>query len=256
VNVKLYVVPGSHPCAVVEAALRLKSIDYQRVDLIPLTQLAIGPLRYGGTTVPGMRIDGERLVDSRAILRRLDAIVAEPALLPKDPDARSRVLEAEEWGYAELQSVPRRMLDVVFLRRPRVMESYADGYRLPLPVGPMRPVMPLTARLMARRNKASEHSAQADLADLPGQLDRIDAWIAEGVLGGEQPNAADLQIGSSIRLLYTVGDLRPLLDGRPSLELRRYFPPMAGDVPVGILPAEWLPQSPSTATSTSTSTSA
>jgi hypothetical protein len=42
---KLYVLPGSHPCAAVEAALRMKSIDFQRVDLLPLTQIVVGPLR-------------------------------------------------------------------------------------------------------------------------------------------------------------------------------------------------------------------
>ncbi len=51
---------------------------------------------------------------------------------------------------------------------------------------------------------------------LPAQLEHIDAWIADGVLGGEQPNAADLQIGSSIRLLMTVADVRPLIEGHPA----------------------------------------
>src|SRR6202035_815329 len=82
VNVKLYTVPGSHPCAAVEVALRLKAIEYKRVDLLPLTQLAWGPLRYGGATVPGLRIDGERLAGSRTIMRRLDTLAPEPALLP------------------------------------------------------------------------------------------------------------------------------------------------------------------------------
>ena len=44
---KLYVLPGSHPCAAVEVALRMKSIDFERVDLLPLSQMLIGPLRYG-----------------------------------------------------------------------------------------------------------------------------------------------------------------------------------------------------------------
>ena len=39
-----------------------------------------------------------------------------------------------------------------------------------------------------------------DLAALPGMLQRIDDWIADGVLGGEQLNAADLQIAASLRL--------------------------------------------------------
>jgi glutathione S-transferase len=243
-TVKLYVLPGSHPCAAVEAALRLKSIDYDRVDLLPMSQVLIGPLRYGGATVPGMRIDGERLVGSRAIMRRLDALVADPPLLPSDPDARAQVLEAERWGDDVLQSVPRRVLDVAFLRRPAAMESFVGDAKLPLPRALMRPALPLTARLMATKNKANDESARADLAALPAQLDQIDAWIADGLLGGERPNAADLQIGSTIRLLQTIGDLRPLIEGppaRPAARLTRYFPPMTGEIPAGVLPAEWLP---------------
>jgi glutathione S-transferase len=100
--------------------------------------------------------------------------------------------------------------------------------------------MPLTARLMARKNQARDERARADLETLPGQLDRIDAWIVAGVLGGEQPNAADLQIGSTIRLLESIGDVRPLLAGHAATGLTRYFPPQVGEVPAGVLPAEWL----------------
>jgi glutathione S-transferase len=104
--------------------------------------------------------------------------------------------------------------------------------------------MPVTAKLMAFKNKAKDETAKADIAALPGQLDRVDSWIEEGILGGEQPNAADLQIGSTIRLLQSIGDIRPLIDGppaRPAARLTRYFPPMVGEVEAGVLPAEWLP---------------
>jgi glutathione S-transferase len=239
---KLYVLPGSHPCAAVEAALKLKSIDYDRVDLLPMSQVLIGPLRYGGATVPGMRLDGERLVGSRPIMRRLDALVPEPPLLPAvESPSHAKVLEAERWGDEVFQSVPRRILDVGFLRRPAAMEAYAGDAKLPLPVGLMRPVIPLTARLMAIKNKARDPAARADIAALPGQLDRIDAWIADGLLGAEQPNAADLQIGSTIRLLLTIADIRPLIEGHPAAQLTRYFPPQAGEIEAGVLPAEWLP---------------
>jgi glutathione S-transferase len=239
---KLYSQPGSHPCAAVEAALKLKSIDYDRVDLLPLSQVIVGPLRYGGGTVPGMRLGGERLVGSRTIMRRLDALAPEPPLLPAPGDpAYARVLDAERWGDEVLQGVPRRIIDVAFLRRPAAMESYAGDAKLPLPVGLMRGALPLTARLMAIKNKARDAAARADLAALPGQLDRIDAWVAEGLLGGERPNAADLQIGSTIRLLMSIGDVRPLLEGRPAASLARYFPPLAGEIDAGVLPADWLP---------------
>jgi glutathione S-transferase len=242
-KVKLYASPASHPCAAVEAALRLKGIECRRTDLMPLSQIALGPLLYGGTTVPGMRVDGERLAGSRTIMRRLDSIAPDPPLLPplSDAVARARVLEAERWGDEVLQSVPRRVIAACFLRVPRAMEGYATGAKLPLPVSAMRPAMPLTARLMARRSHVSDEIVRADMAALPAQLDHIDAWIADGVIGGETPNAADLQIGSSIRLLKTIADVRPLIEGRPASDLDRWWDPQPGEVPAGTLPAEWLP---------------
>jgi glutathione S-transferase len=240
-SVKLYVLPGSHPCAAVEVAMRRKGIPFQQINLLPMVQVAVGPLLYGGTTVPGMRIDRERLVGSRTIMRRLDLLAPEPPLLPADPGERERVLEAERWGDDVFQSVPRRILDAGFLRNSAAMESYAGDAKLPLPRALLRPALPLTAKLMARRNHAQEEPVRADLAALSSYLEKIDAWIADGLLGGEEPNAADLQIGSTIRLLETIGDVRPLIAGYPAAALTRYFPPMAGEIPAGTLPAAWLP---------------
>jgi glutathione S-transferase len=241
-NVKLYVLPGSHPCAAAEAALRLKGIEFDRVDLIPITQMLIGPLRYGGVTVPGLRIDGERLVGSRTIMRRLDELRPEPPLLPPPGDEHyAPVLEAERWGDDVLQSVPRRIIDVAFLRRPHAMLSYAADSKLPMPRALMKPAAPMTAKMMAFRNRARDATARADIAALGGQLDRVDRWIADGLIGGEQPNAADLQIGSTIRLLMSIGDIRPLVANRPAAKLANWFPPIVGGIEAGVLPAEWFP---------------
>jgi glutathione S-transferase len=240
-DVTLYAVPSSHPCAAVEVALALKQIEHRRVDLLPLAQIVVGPRLYGARTVPGLRAGSERVAGSRAIMRWLDALEPEPPLLPAPGDTRyARVLEAERWGDEVFQSVPRRILDVAFLRRSDVMESYAEDAKLPLPRSVLRPAVPLTARLMAWRNHAREESARADLAALPRQLERIDGWIEDGLLGGDQPNAADLQIGSSIRLLVTIADVHPFVETHPAAALVRYFPPSAGEVPAGVLPAEWL----------------
>ncbi len=243
VNVTLYTLPGSHPCAAVEVALKSKGIDYRRVDLLPMSQMLVGPLRYGGYTVPGMRVGSEKLLGSRTIMRRLDELVSEPSLLPSEEDARQRVLEAERWGDEDFQDTPRKIIDVAFLRDPGAMLSYVGDAKLPLPRSMMRPALPLTARLMAVRNKAREETVRTALASLPGKLEKIDGWISDGVLGGEQPNAADLQIGSTVRLLLSIGDVASLLRDRPAAALERYFPPMVGEVPVGTLPAQWLPAS-------------
>jgi glutathione S-transferase len=238
---KLYALPGSHPCAAVEAALKLKSIAFERVDMLPLSQLLVGPIRYGGNTVPGMRIGKERLVGSRTIMRRLDELAVEPPLLPPPGDPLyARVLETERWGDEVFQRMPRHILSAGLVRRPAAMESYVGDAKLPLPVPLMRPAMPLTARLIALRGGSNDETARADLAALPRQLERVDDWIAEGVLGGEQPNAADLQIGSTIRLLMTLRDVRPSIESHPAAQLTRYFRPIAGEVPAGVLPADWL----------------
>ena len=204
---RLYALTASHPCDAVRAALELKGIAYKRVDLLPLSQLVLGPLLYGGMTVPGMRIDSERLVGSRAIMRRLDELAPEPALLPQPGSpSYARVLEAERWGDEVFQDAPRKLIDAAFLRAPRAMESYAAEAKLPLPIALMRPTLPLVARLMALRNHATDENARATLAALPRQLERIDGWIEEGLLGGERPNAADLQIGSTLRLLESIAE--------------------------------------------------
>jgi glutathione S-transferase len=237
----LYSQTGSHPCAAVEVALAMKQIDHRRVDLLPLSQRIVGPLRYGGVTVPGMRVGDEKIVGSRRIMRRLDELMPEPPLLPAPGSADyARVLEAERWGDEVFQGVPRRVIDAGFVRRPAAMESYAGDAKLALPRPLLRPALPATAKLMALVNGAKDEAAQADIAGLPRQLDRVDAWIAEGLLGGERPNAADLQIGSTIRLLLSIGDVAGLIRGRPAESLTRYFPPMVGEVPAGTLPAEWL----------------
>lgn len=239
---KLYALPASHPCAAVEEALRMKGIPFKRVDMIPMTQLLVGPLLYGGITAPGLRIDSQRLVGSRAIMRRLDEIAPNPPLLPTGDQARrAAVLDAEQWGDEVLQSAVRRILDAGFVRAPKAMETYAQGADLPLPVAAMRPLMPLTARLMAIRNVARDKAVQQDLSQMPQHLEKVDAWIAEGLLGAEQPNAADLQIGSSIRLLATIADVRPLIEARPAAALAQLFPPQPGEIPAGTLPAGWVP---------------
>jgi glutathione S-transferase len=81
---------------------------------------------------------------------------------------------------------------------------------------------------------------RADLAALPGALERIDDWIEEGVLGTEDVNAADLQIATSVRLLMTLDDVRPAIEDRPAgehaLRLVSDFPGRIGPV----FPAAWL----------------
>jgi len=240
---KLYVVHGSHPCACVEKALQLKGVPYRTVELPPPLHAPIQRVLFGRRTVPGIRFeDGEKQTGSRAILRRLEELVPVPPLRPAEPGARATVEDAEAWGDEILQPVARRVLWPAIKRNPGALPSYSQGSKLPLPDPVIKLNAPVIARAEIRLNDATEEALRADLAALPGHLDRIDAYIADGVMGGEEPNVADLQIASTLRLLMTLDDLRPLIEGRPAGALAlRLFPDWNGHMPAGTLPAEWLP---------------
>jgi glutathione S-transferase len=234
---KLYVVHGSHPCATVEKALQLKGIDYKTVEWPPPTHVVAQRLLFGGRTVPAIRFaDGEKVVGSRAIVARLEELAPEPALLPADDAARARVLEAERWGDDVLQPLARRVIWTALRDNRRAAPSFTVGSKLPLPAPVLRASMPLIARLEMRLNKASDAALTSDLAALPDHLDRIDAWIADATMGGETPNRADLQIGSSLSLLMTIADLRATIASRPAGVLADRLFAIAGSIPAGALP--------------------
>jgi glutathione S-transferase len=233
----LYVVPGSPPCAAVEVALRIKRLDYRRVDLPPVVHMAHQRAAFGRRTVPGMAVDGQRVVGSRLIMRALDGLAPAPRLLPDDPARRARIEEAETWGDAVLQSLARRLVWAALQRRPGALTSYAEGYDLPLPPALAARGGRLVIAVERLVNRSTRDRVRQDLDELDGHLGRIDAWLGEGRLGDEPPNAADLQIGSSLALLKTIQDLAPRIASRPcDVLVRRHFPSFPGEVPRGALP--------------------
>ena len=245
---KLYAVHGSHPCDAVARAMDLKGIDYKVVEMPPPFHVPLQRLRFGKRTVPGLKLDGgEKISGSSAILRRLDVLAPDPPMF-----ADARVAEAEAWGESVLQPLARQLLWRGFALNPRAMHGYQDGGKLPpLPMGVILAMAPLITRVEGRMNDVSDDATRAGLAALPGHLDHVDALIADGVIGGETPNAADLQIASSLRLIMTVADVRPLFGDRPAAQLAlRLWPDHAGELPAGTFPADWLPaNSPSSAAS-------
>lgn len=240
---KLFVVHGSHPCKTVEKALQLKGIAYSTVELPPPSHVLVQRVLFGARTVPAIRFeDGEKVVGSRAILARIEERVPEPALLPADADARAAVLEAERWGDEVLQPVARRVLWPTLKEHPEAAPSFSAGGKLKLPAPVLRTSMPLIARIEMRINQTSQATRTADLAALPAQLDKIDAWIADGTLGAEPtPNRADLQIGSSLSLLMTMADLRAIIAPRPCGQLADRLFVTGGTLPAGSIPASDLP---------------
>jgi glutathione S-transferase len=242
VKATLFVLPGSHPSMSARLMLERKGIDYRRLDLIPVLHRGIlKAAGFKGLTVPALRLDGARIQGTIAIARALESAVPEPSLLPAEPERRATVEQAERWGDEVLQPIPRRIIWNVLGRDPRGRRSYLEGARLGLPVGLAAKTAPPLVKMAKRFNRADDEAVRRDLAALPETLDHVDGLIADGVIGGEEPNVADFQIAPSVRLLMTLDDVRPLIEGRPCAELAmRLVPDYPGYAPAA-LPEAWKP---------------
>jgi len=213
----LYAIPGSHAVKAGELMLQRKGIDYRRVNLPPgLHRLLVRALGFKGDRVPAVRFeDGRRAQGTRELPRVLDELVPEPRLVPDDP----RALEAEAWADDVLQQWARRIVAAAGVRDPDALAGRGADGRL----GPL-----LTHHDIARRTIArgvlrafgvTREQIKADRERVGEILDRVDAWIAEGVLNGPELRSPDLAVASNLALAEYVLDLRPDFQGRPLMGL-------------------------------------
>ena len=222
--------------------LEHKRVPYRRVDIVTLmhpvvarlhgfdaggeTRAAGGKrtfgLRFGDRlgTVPALDANGIKVSTNRGIARFLDERHPQPPLLPADPEQRAAVQEAESWANETLQMAARRVLGAAVVRDPAGMSRRAADGRL----GYLLYKHELVRRLIVPRILRGVFRAGPDperdpIHELPPMLDRIDAWIADGVLGGERPNVADCMVAPCLALILYRPDALALFEGRPALGL-------------------------------------
>lgn len=236
---KLYGFSISNPWQTARLMLDHKGIETKRVEVLPgLHPALLRVLGFRRGTVPALKLDGRRIESTLDLARALEAAVPDPPLFPADPERRRAVEEAEAWGEAELQNVPRRIARWVLARDNGARTRIARDVGIPLPALAAALNAPI-AKAMARRVDADEAHVRAILADLPATLDRVDGYLAAGVIGGAQPNAADFQIAPSVRILVGMAELAPLLADRPCAAHARRFVPDYPEAPP-MLPPEML----------------
>ena len=239
---KLYVIPGSHACRSGILMLEHKRVPYKRVDVLTLThpvRVRLHGFNAGGQsrnaggkrtlgirlgdlmgTVPALDADGDKVSTNHGIARYLDERHPERPLLPADPELRARVEEAEAWANGQLQMAARRIPGVAIVRDPaKYAKTSGDGrmgYLLYKNELARRLIVP---RIIGRIFRANPANDAALLAELDEMLDKIDAWIGEGVLNGPELNVADFMVAPSLALILYRDDVRPRFEGRPALDL-------------------------------------
>jgi glutathione S-transferase len=168
-------------------------------------------------TVPALRYGSERVQTNRSIADFLERVQPDPPLFPADPERRRAVEEAQAWGDEPFQMVARRIVLAGSRDGLDALRDRANDGRL----GPLLAKCErsrainnqIAARMIFRANPQSEPQL---LAELTPMLDRIDAWIAAGVLNGLELNAADLIIAPSLALIAYRLDLRLQIEARPA----------------------------------------
>jgi glutathione S-transferase len=161
----------------------------------------------------------------------------DPPLFPAEAGERARVEAAELWGEQVLQPVPRRLFRHLLLTSdPARQWMGTEIMHVPAPRVLVVFFMPVIRRL-AEISHADTPRVREDIARLPELLDRVDALIADGTIGRDQPNAADFQILASVAVLQAFADLSHHVRSRPcEASARRLYadwPPIPSGLPLG-----------------------
>jgi glutathione S-transferase len=213
----LYGIPGSHAVRTGELMLEHKGIDFRRVNFPPGPhRVLVRVMGFKGDRVPAVKFeDGRRAQGTRELPRVLDELVPEPRLVPDDP----RALEAERWADHVLQQWARRMVASAGAHDPDALAGRgAEGKLGVLLMGhdvPRRVV----ARAVLMVFRANKEQLRQDRERTGEILDQVDAWIADGVLNGDELRSPDLAVASSLALVEYIVALQPELRRRPLNEL-------------------------------------
>lgn len=222
----LWQIDISHYCEKTRWALEYKGVDHGRRSVLPGTHIpmALALTRGAQPTMPILRIDGENVVDSTAIIAALEARYPDPSLYPSDPEDRARALELEDWFDENLGPHARLLPFYELIQEPELFAEVA-AESVPGPLGKAKPVVGAYARAYTsiRWGASNDDAAEQAREAIVAALDKLEAELEQGegeFLVGDCFTVADLTAAS---LFYPVvlppeGPLRTDLPRPPAIE--------------------------------------
>jgi glutathione S-transferase len=217
VTATLYGIPGSHAVRTGELMLEHKGIEFRRVNFPPGPhRVLVRVMGFKGDRVPAVKFeDGRRAQGTRELPRVLDELVPKRRLVPDDP----RALEAERWADDVLQQWARRMVASAGAHDPDALTGRGAEGRLGVLLTGHDVPRRVVARAVLVVFCASKDQLRQDRECTGDLLDRVDAWIADGVLNGEELRSPDFAVASSLALVEYIVALQPELRRRPLNQL-------------------------------------
>jgi glutathione S-transferase len=222
----LWQIDISHYSEKARWALEYKGVAHGRRSALPGSHIPIALFLTRGAqpTMPVLRIDGENVGDSTAIIATLEAKYPDPPLYPSDAEERARALELEDWFDENLGPHARLLPFYELIQEPEVFAEVAAA-AVPGPLGKAKPLIGAYARAYTsiRFNANSAENAERAREAIVAAFDKLEAELAQGngeFLVGDSFSVADLTAAS---LFYPVvappeGPLPTDLPRPPALE--------------------------------------
>jgi len=193
----LWHIPISHYSEKVRWALDYKGVEHERRAPQPPSHMvvALALTRGRHKTFPVLRLDGDRLGDSSAIIAALERHYPDPPLYPADAAERARALALEEWFDEELGPHIRLLAWHAITNQPDTLEAVAGD----MAVGPLkrfRGVAATGARTFVNLRFGVNGAGRAEEArgKVVAALDKLEAELPDGAghLVGDRFTVADL----------------------------------------------------------------
>jgi len=215
----LWHIPISHYNEKVRWALDLKGVEHDRKAPNPHPPTAALLTRGKHATLPIMRIDGEIVHDSTAILAKIEDRWPDPPLYPADPADRQRALEIEDWF--DEQAAPHVRL-LVWHETTRDRDSL-DAFVGKYSPGPLRRFGPVAGAMVKSFVSLRYRVSDKDRASVARErvlaaFDHLEEELGDGdYLVGNEFTVADLTAASILYPIVTPPE-GPEIATPPALE--------------------------------------
>jgi glutathione S-transferase len=213
----------SHFSEKIRWALDWKGVEHERREPPPGAHMAFALWWSKGETktFPVLDLDGEKILDSTAIIGALEAKWPEPPLYPEDPVERRQALDLEDF-FDENLGPAVRLFGWHHLRRDKELLGMVTQKNLPGAVrdfGPAKAGVNVFASAFANlRFKVSEPAAEEEACRVIREgLDRIESELDGGEhLVGTSFSVADLTAAALLYPLVLPPEGPNLIGGVPS----------------------------------------
>jgi len=170
----LWHIPLSHFSEKVRWTLDYKGITHRR-RVLGADYLIRAWRATGRGTLPILFLDGRPIGDSTQIIEALEERYPEPALYPRDAEARQRALALEDYFDEQLGPALRAAIVTPLFRHDPDLALRALTTGMPEKAyKTLRPLVPIFPTFYRFRHKISDANLEADRATVAAALDRIE----------------------------------------------------------------------------------